>query len=152
MAKRMRVPGKAEWAGYEEDLDSRHAHKLFFGKTAPEVFEYFASGRAIERAAELWFIPRKAFQYYVVAFAEYLMSAEAKGGCDAASSFLRLLISREKRDPGSVVEIYPKLAKTVDFLAANQEHFDAEIDIYGSFADLAHEIRKVCNKHATGNA
>lgn len=36
--------------GYEADLEVRHGHKLFFGKSIDEVQSYFAGGRSIERA------------------------------------------------------------------------------------------------------
>ena len=35
--KPTRIPGKAEWSGYEADLDVSYMHKLFFGKPNAEV-------------------------------------------------------------------------------------------------------------------
>jgi hypothetical protein len=139
-----KIPGPAEWAGYEDDLDVRYAHKLFFGKRASEVLACFGDGRSIERSSELLFMPRRAFQYYVFAFAEYLMSARAAGDSDSASPFLLLLISREKRDPGSVSQVYPALRPTIDFVASNQKYFDADPNIYGSFPELRLEIAALC--------
>jgi len=137
-----KIPGPKDWEGYEKDLDVRYAHKLFFGKSVPEVMEHFSvGGRCIERASELLFMPRKAFQYYVQAFAEYIKSEKAAGDSDAASPFLRLLLNREERDPGSVMEIYGKLSDTVDFVASHQDYFDAPRDIYGSFQELGDKIR-----------
>jgi hypothetical protein len=78
--KRRRVPGAKEWQGYEADLDVRHAYKLLFGKSTSEVVQHFAGARCIERANELLFMPRAAFQYYVFAFVEYIRSSEAEGG------------------------------------------------------------------------
>lgn len=152
MPKRAPIPGKAEWAGYEQDLDARGAHKLFFGKRTNEVLEHFTGGRSIERASDLSFMPRKAFQYYVMAFAEYLRAPIAAGDSDAASSFLRLLLHREELDPGSVFEIYPKLAKVVDFVSENQQYFDAPEDIYGGFLEIAGEIREKYKEYAKSNA
>ena len=140
MAK-LKIPGKAEWSGHESDLDVRNAHELFFGRPYPELVQHFGGGRGIGRADELLFMPRAAFQYYVMAFVEYLRTPEAEGDSDAASPFLRLLISREKRDPGSVRQIYDRLSEIVDFVATNQSYYDADPNIYGSFADLAAEIR-----------
>ena len=37
MARPSQVPGEAEWAGYEDDLDVRYAYHLYFGKTTDEV-------------------------------------------------------------------------------------------------------------------
>jgi hypothetical protein len=89
-------------------------------------------------------MPRAAFQYYVFAFVEYIRSSEAEGDSDAGSVFLRLLASREKKDPGSVKTIYSELRETVNFVAANQEYFDASPDIYGSFNDLEAEVDRLC--------
>jgi hypothetical protein len=57
-----KIPGTNEWEGYEKDLDVKYAHKIFFGKSVPEVIQHFAvSGCCIDRADELLFLPRKAF-------------------------------------------------------------------------------------------
>ena len=148
-----KIPGPKEWEGYKNDLDVQYAHKMFFGKSIPEVMDHFSvGGRCIERASELFFMPRKAFQYYVQAFAEYVKSERAAGDPDAASPFLRLLINREERDPGSVVEICRKLSDTVDFFASHQSYFQAPEEIYGSFQDLGDQIRAAYKEHLKNNA
>ena len=93
-AKR-RIPGSADWLGYESDLDVRHAHEILFGKSTGEVQKYFGGVQSIARADELLFMPRRAFQYYVFAFAEFVLSPDGVGDPDSASPFLRLLVSRE---------------------------------------------------------
>jgi hypothetical protein len=127
--------------GYEADLDVRHAHTLFFGKSLDEVQGHFGGGRSIERADELLFMPRKAFQYYVLAFAQFVMSEAARADSDPASSFLGLLLNREKRDPGSVGQVFDDLQAAVEFIASNQEHFDANPAIYGVFKERAEQVR-----------
>ena len=140
----LHVPGDAEWAGYEVDLDARYAHGLLYGKTIEQAQELFGQNLSIERADELQFVPRRVFQYYVFAFAECLRTDRARGDSDSASPFLHLLLERERIDRGSVSEIYRDLAPTIDFVAANQQHFDADEGIYGSFAELAREICRMC--------
>ncbi len=140
-----KIPGKSEWAGYEADLDVRYAYNLYFGKNIAEVQPFFGEMRSIERADELLFAPRRVFQYYVFAFAEYLQSEPAMGDSDSASPFLHLLVEREKRDPGSVAQIYAELAPTVEYVASRQKYFDADPEIYGSFRELAEQIEAVCN-------
>ena len=125
----------------------KYAHKLFFGKSVPEVIQHFTvSGRCIERADELLFMPRKAFQYYVFAFAEYLRSEESIGEPDAASPFMNLLLNREKKDPGSVMEIYDDLFPAIDFVASNQGRFDANPEIYGSFREKGDALAEMFKK------
>jgi hypothetical protein len=46
----LHVPGDAEWAGYEVDLDDRCAHGLLYGKTIGQARELFSQNRSIERA------------------------------------------------------------------------------------------------------
>jgi hypothetical protein len=139
--RKQEIPGHAEWAGYEADLDARYAHDLFFGKNMQQVQSSFGGVQSIERAGELLFVPRRVFQYYVLAFAEFVLSEQAVGDADSASPFLRLLISREQRDAGSVSEVYPELAAAVDYVAAHQERYLADPNIYGSFPDLAAELK-----------
>jgi hypothetical protein len=138
------IPGQKEWAGYESDLDVRSAYDLMFGKTNDEIQDLFGESDSIDRSDELLFMPRKAFQYYVFAFAQYVISEKAKGDPDSASSFLNLLICREERDSGSVAHIYPRLVPTVKFIADHQEYFDADLDIYGSFREKALQINALC--------
>src|SRR5689334_9763538 len=102
--RQRRVPTAEDWSGYKADEEVRYAHRLFFGRTTSEVLNLFGGGRGIERASELLYMPRRAFQYYVFAFAEFLMSDAAAGESDDASPFLRLLVGREERDPGSVAQ------------------------------------------------
>ncbi|UPU35896.1 hypothetical protein M1B72_21040 [Geomonas paludis] len=142
-----KIPGPKEWEGYKEDLDVQYAHKLFFGKSVPEVIKHFTvSGRCIERADELLFMPRKAFQYYVFAFAEYLRSEESTGEPDAASPFINLLLKREKKDPGSVMEIYDDLFPAIDLVASNQERFQANPEIYGNFREKGDALAEMFKK------
>jgi hypothetical protein len=88
-------------------------------------------------------MPRGAFHFYVFAFAQYVMSEEAIGDSDAASGFLTGLTAREKRDPGSVAAIFPRLEPTIDFVAASQVRFDASHDNYGDFPEKAAELKKL---------
>jgi len=140
-----KIPGPKDWVGYEADLDVRHAHRLMFGKTVEEVKTLFGGTGSIERADELLFMPRRAFQYYVFAFVEYVISIAAEGDSDSASSFLRLLINREKRDSGSVTEIYGDLASAVEEVALNQSRYDADVSIYGDFRELAAQVERACS-------
>lgn len=138
-----KIPDERDWLGYESDLDVTHFHRLVFGKPNVEVRHLFRDN-AIERMDELLFAPRRVFQYYVHAFGQYVVSVEAKGKSDVASPFLTLLEAREKRDPGSVRQIFGSLISYIDFIASHQEYFDAPEHIYGSFRQRAHDIRQLC--------
>ena len=139
-----KIPDRSDWYGYEDDLDVPYMRDLFYGKSNEEVQEYFGENRSIERAAELLSCPRAVFQYYVFAFAHFLISERAIGDPDSASPFLGLLEAREKLDPGSVQEIYSSLEECVAFVASKQAYFEAPIEIYGDFRERYQDIRKAC--------
>jgi hypothetical protein len=141
-----KIPGTEEWAGYKDDLDVRQAHSLWFGKSVDEMQPHFSGGRSIQRADELLFMPRRAFQFYIFAFAQYVRSDTAIGDSDAASCFLRFLTAREKREPGSVAQIYDQLQATLEFVAESQPRFAADHDVYGDFHELAAALAKLCGK------
>lgn len=91
-------------------------------------------------------MPRKAFQYDVFGFAQYLMTDAARGESDSASPFLHLLVNREKRDPTSVLHIYGALEPYIEFVASRQHYFDASPHIYGNFRDLQQEFASLCGR------
>lgn len=138
------IPGDAEWAGYENDRDARYAHEGLFGKSVEQVQHLFGERNPLSLAEDLHFMPYAAFQYYIFAFAQFLLSDSAPGESDAASSFLGLLIARESEEPGCVSDLYAQLKPTVEFVATHQWYFDADLDIYGSFKDLGDRIRAMC--------
>lgn len=139
-----KIPDEQDWQGYESDMDVAYLHKLVFGKTIQESIPHF-SNQCIERMDELLHAPRRAFQYYVHAFGQYLMQESAAGESDAAAPFLTLLEEREKRDPGSVRIILESLEPYLQFVATRQEYFDAPEEIYGNFSQRVTNIRLACN-------
>jgi hypothetical protein len=139
-----KIPGRDEWAGYESDVGGQQARSFWFGKSLDEVQGHFAGGQSIQRGDELLFMPRRAFQFYIFAFTQYVLPVGAFGDWDAASSFLNFLSAREKRDPGSVAQIYERLAPTIEFVAASQARFAARHDIYGDFPEKAEELKQLC--------
>ena len=145
------IPGEAAWSGHEGDLDAQYAYDKLFGKSVAQVEQMLGDNGSLARAEDLHFMPRRAFQYYIFAFTQFLQSERAFRDPDSASCFLRLLIARESEEPGSVSDIYLELAPTVEFVASHQEYFDADIDIYGSFAELGQQLRSMC-KRQTGDA
>jgi hypothetical protein len=140
------IPGAEEWVGYKDDVTARNAHAFWFGKSLDDMQPYFGGGQAIQRGQELLYMPQPAFQFYILAFAQYVMSGPAIGDSDAASSFLGFLTAREKRDPGSVSRIYDRLQPTIEFVAESQARFSAEHDIYGDFREKAAALAALCGK------
>jgi hypothetical protein len=75
-----------------------------------------------------------------------VISENAVGDPDAANAFLGFLMEREKRDPGSVAQIYERLQAAIEFVAESQPRFAAEHDAYGDFREKAAELAKRCGK------
>jgi hypothetical protein len=138
-----KIPGPEEWAGYGDDFESRETIAIWFGKSLDDMQPGFPDSQSIQRAHELLHMPRRVFQFYIFAFAQYVMSETAIGDSDAASCFLNNLVAREQYDPGSVAHVYERLAPTVDFVAGSQPRFDADHDIYGDFAEKAEILKKL---------
>ena len=130
--------------GHDLDLDVADAHRLMFGKSIDEVQRHFGSFKSLSRADELLHMPRNAFEYYVFAFAVFVQSPAAAHDPDSASAFLRLLLSREAREPGSVRRLYPRLRSAVDFVGDNPSAFDADQDIFGSFDAQRRQLHAIC--------
>ena len=144
--KAVKIPGAEEWAGYKDDLNARAAHAFWFGKSLDDMQPYFGGGQSIQRGQELLYMPQPAFQFYSLAFAQYVMSEAAIGDADAASSFLGFLTAREKRDPGSVARTYDRLQPTIEFVAESQTRFSAGHDIHGDFREKAAALAALCGK------
>jgi hypothetical protein len=145
LKKPANVPGPEEWSGHN-DIDARNVHAFWFGKSLDEVQKHFAGGQSIQRGDELLFMPRRAFQFYIFAFAQYVMSDAAIGDPDGASAFLKILTARETEDPGSVAQIYDQLEATLEFVAESQSRFAADHDVYGDFREKAAELARLCGR------
>jgi len=141
-----KIPGYEEWSAHEYNMDALWAYKKLHGKSIEEVKAIYAENEYMASSDDFLYMPRLAFQYYIFAFAEYLRSESARGASDAASVFLNVLIAREEQDSGIVSEIYAELEPTVEFVAENQGHFEADLDIYGSFVHRAEKLRSLCSK------
>jgi hypothetical protein len=142
----MDIPGAEEWTRQNDDVDARNVHAFWFGKSLDEVQPHFAGGQSIQRGDELLFMPRRAFQFYIFAFAQYVMSDAAIGDADGASAFLRFLAARETEDPGSVSQIYEQLQPTIEFVAESQARFAAAHGVYGDFHEKAAELARLCGR------
>jgi hypothetical protein len=139
-----------EWGGKGfrcSDLDKRHAHDRFFGKNIEDVLPYFKD-LPLSASEDLWYMPDTPFRYYVLAFKMLLMSQEnidelGSDASDAASTFLCLLQHKLKSTPQLVLPVMEELMPVVEHVAANQNLFDADTEIYGPFPDKLEEIKRL---------
>src|SRR5258706_12037609 len=134
----MDIPTEADWGKYEANLDQEYAHRLFTGKSIRDALPLFHTN-VLERAGDLHFMPAIPFQYYVLAFKEYVLSEAALEdeveAASAADSFLNLIESRLRDDPRSIAPVIGELLPSVDFVTAHQERYHADVAIYGVFTE-----------------
>lgn len=106
--KQLVVPDSEAWKGYEDDLDLIDMYQLFNEKCISDIYYYFKDGASVSRSDELLHSNRQVFQYYIYAFMLYLLSVLGQNDDEAKEVFLFLLLSREKKDQGSVSQIFNK--------------------------------------------
>ena len=145
MTMELQVPTEQEWENYESDLDSRYAYKQFFGKSVDQAMHRFESS-PINGVEELSFMAPIPFRYYTLSLCKYLLSPaiiDNPTASDAASSFLNLIREKAQSNPQILVPIWDSLVPVFKYLSENQELYDADIEIYGSFNEKVVEILKL---------
>jgi len=161
-ALKLKVPNQSDWIGYEKDLDLQDFYRLVYGKQVEDIYYYFKEGAYISRSDELLYSNRNIFQYYIYAFALYLETI-GKYDIDAQDGFLRLLLNREEKDPGSVCQIYHNqyniqivdedfdkksitlsLESTVRNIENRLDKGVIDREIYSDFPELINNVKKLC--------
>lgn len=141
-------PGLAEWGKESDDLDESYARRIFFGKSVEQTFPLFARN-VIERVSELRFMPVACFQYYMLAYRDYLLLESTLSNDmapDAASCFIGLVLEKLEHDPNVILPLIPEILPTLRHLALHQNEYDADFDIYGNFEEKVMEIERLVEK------
>jgi hypothetical protein len=135
------VPTEKDWGDYKSDLDQKHAHSVFAGRTNQEMQPFFRRN-PIEMTDELRWMPEVPFRYYMLGFRDFVMANQSDffGASDAASCFLGLVLEKLERHPRHIISIMPDLLPTVEYVAENQALFDAKESIYGKFVEKLSRI------------
>jgi len=94
-------------------------------------------------------MPKTPFQFYLEVFMQYLLSKDAINDSDSPNCFLGLIEYKIRYEWSSIKDVYySSILKCMNFIADNQEYFDADIYIYGSFDNKVKEIKElVKNMH-----
>ena len=135
------IPDEKDWGDCKDDLDQKFARDLYLGKSNEEMLERFLSG-PIEVASELQFMPRIPFQYYMAGFRDSVLSLKHHelDISTSASSFLNLVLYKLKNERDDILPIMDSLKMAINYIAKNQEKYDADVDIYGDFNEVKAEI------------
>lgn len=137
------IPTLDDWGDFESDLDTKAAYKVFFGKTNEEVQQDFYRC-VLERADELRFMNGKIFQYYILGFRDFILSGDFQDfdDSDAASSYIKLIEFKLTNSPDDVLPIFSDIKQSLEYVASNQERFNASPDIYGDFTQKLINIKR----------
>jgi len=140
----MNIPSKSDWGPIEkDDLDAEWAYKNFAGKSLAEAEKMFQRNAFYYQEA-LISMPALAFNYYAPVFAKYVLSEDASGDSDGASSFLHMIVELlEGHRSLSTQKTEETLLAAAKVVSVRQAYYDADIDIYGRFSELYSEIKQL---------
>lgn len=148
------VPTEADWGDYRSDLDWEYAHRQFAGRTNEEMLPRFREN-VLMRSEDVDNMPEIPFRYYMLGFRDFVIAGKFDDELEtptAASCFLSLVLRKLENKPGHVVAIMPELLPAVRFVAQNQEAFQADEGIYGSFQEILVRIEALCASLRNDNA
>lgn len=145
----MQIPSEKDWAGYERDIDARYAHKIFFGKSNEQMQSAFRDN-VIEKTDEIRFMPTSAFQYYVFGLRDFVIRRQFVDyeSSDAANCFLGLVLEKLRKEPHTIVPVIDQLLPDLEYVARNQDLYEADKDIYGDFMETFEEILRLSGNQA----
>src|ERR1700756_3261743 len=130
------VPSEEDWGDYKTDLDQKHAHSVFAGRTNAEMQPFFQRN-PVEMTDELRWMPEVPFRFYMLGFRDFVMARNYGflNASDAASCFLGLVLEKLDKHPQQIIPIMPDLLPTLEYVGQNQALFEAAESIYGNFLE-----------------
>src|SRR5580765_3333483 len=131
-----------------DSLDERCACDHFLGKNLDEAEALFRDNFLCYQE-DLMFMGPRAFRYYVHAAMQYLISPDASGDSDAASSFAGLLEFRLEHEKSEVMPVAGELAQICKYLFDNIGRFQCEPSIYGDVGARYAALRNRLERLAT---
>lgn len=144
------VPSEEDWGDWESDLEQEYAHDRFAGKSLDEAGILFESS-ILGCAENIAYMPDVPFRYYILGFKDYLMDPRRfqcmkTDDSDGPSVFLKLLASTLRDKPARILPVMNELFPVAEFVAQNQDKYQATRKIYGSFDQLLTEIKLLYDK------
>ena len=134
------VPSETDWRSEPWDLDIPYAYEHFAGKSFEEAVKLFEENSLCYQE-DIMFMPRACFPFYARAYMAYLRSGASNGDSDGASCFFGLAEVRVE-DIRSDLSLLADFTHCLDHLAKRQDFYEADVDIYGSFADQAKRAKR----------
>ncbi len=116
--------------------DEEVAIEHFLGKTLKEAKKLFIEND-LYYADDLRWMGKKAFQYYLPAFVDFITSNDMNISSDTLNSFVSLLKSKLEYDIESIKSCRTILIETLKYCLENYLKFNVDIEVYG---DLKGEV------------
>jgi hypothetical protein len=132
----MHIPKKEDWGKIKDiDIERKYAFDMFIGKSFDQALE-MCKLHAQGYQEELQSMPKVPFNFYAPVLANYIISPSAKGDSDGANAFLSMVAWMLKTQRGLInPETERILISAARKIAENQEFYEADFEIYGSFKD-----------------
>ena len=143
----MKIPNEKDWENWNLNEDTRYSHGRFAGKSNEEAQSYFKLN-VIEATDELRWMPKVPFQYYMIAFKDFVESKQydEDDAPNVASCFIGLVLEKLESSSEVIEPIIHDLLPTMEYIAMNQAEYDADIKIYGNFQIKMNQIKKILDK------
>ncbi|HEY9683396.1 MAG TPA: hypothetical protein V6C86_17590 [Oculatellaceae cyanobacterium] len=144
------VPSEEDWGDWESDMEQEYAHSRFAGKSLEDARPLFESS-ILGCAENIAYMPEVPFRYYIFGFRDYVMDPRrfqcmSADDSDGPSAFLKLLVSTLRDQPARILPVMNELLPVAEFVAKNQDKYEATEKIYGSFDLLLTEIKSLYNE------
>lgn len=132
-----KIPSNSDW-GNLSGRDVFEAFEYFSGKSNDELQVEFKSN-VIQRCSNLRWMPICPFSYYIFGLKQYIESGDngLLDLSDAVSCFIELVEERAVSNRDEMKVLYPRIKKFIDHIASNQDQYEADLDIYGDFKEVA---------------
>ena len=137
----MHIPKKEDWGKIKDiDIERQYAFNMFIGKSIDQALE-MCKLHAQSYQEELQSMPKIPFNFYAPVLANYIISSNAKGDSDGASTFLNMVAWMFETQRGIInPETEALLTSAAKAVSENQEFYEASFEIYGSFKDQYFKI------------
>ncbi len=121
-------------------MDEGCAIRDFNGKSFEQAVTMFKNS-ALTYSEDLMYMTPIPLNFYMSAYEHYLESYDSRGDCDGAACYLSLILHLTKFQWNTISARWKFIIITVNHIANNQKHYDADVDIYGDFLEIKEKIK-----------
>jgi hypothetical protein len=145
-------PKEEEWGNYSSDLDQKHAHSVFAGRTNEDMQPLFRRN-PLAMTDDLRWMPDVPFRYYILGFRDFITANQFDflDGADAASCFLGLVLEKLKANLSSLFRQCLSCCLPWSMSHEIRPTLNADENIYGNFLEKLSRIQTLYAPYAALN-